>query len=234
MIIAKAWRLFAQFCAEWSFGAITVRLLCALLIGVVIGFDRGLKRRGAGIKTHALVCMGAALVTMTGQYMWLYTQMGDIARLPAQVISGISFLGVGTIVVTGRNQVRGLTTSAGLWVCACSGIACGIGFVDGALVTLALVIFTLKVLTRVDMLITRYSKVCDVYIEFENNNAVSLFMDEMRSHNVHFGDFELSKSKIKGGGPNAIINLEMGSSSQREPLLQELRTKEYIHYIEEL
>ena len=234
MFIVRGWQAFSNFCGSWSFASLAVRLLCALIIGIVIGFDRALKRRGAGIKTHTLVCMGATLVTMTGQFMWLYTGMGDIARLSAQVISGVSFLGVGTIMITGRNQVRGLTTAAGLWACACMGIACGVGFVDGAMLTLLLIVFTLKVLTRVDTLITRYSKVCDVYIEFENNNSVSTFMDDMRAHKVRFSDFELSKSKIKGGGPNAIIKLEMEHYDQRAPLLHDLRTREYIHYIEEL
>ena len=121
--------------AEWNSVAICGRLALAILTGTVIGIDRGLKRRGAGIKTHALVCLGSALVMLTSEYMSMnFEQKADLARLGAQVISGVGFLGVGTILVTEKQRVRGLTTAAGLWACACVGLAIGIGFVEGALV----------------------------------------------------------------------------------------------------
>ena len=123
----------------------------------------GLKRRGAGIKTHVLVCLGSALVMLTSEYMFrtFPSAKADMARMGAQVISGVGFLGVGTIMVTGRNQVRGLTTAACLWVCACEGLAAGIGFVDGAVYGLILIAVTLKLLTRVDTMIHEHAKVFD-------------------------------------------------------------------------
>lgn len=105
---------------------VTVRLLFAMLAGMLVGIERSSRGRGAGVKTHTLVCVGAALVMLIGQYMNVVLgNQGDMARLGAQVISGMGFLGVGTIIVTGRNHVRGLTTAAGLWVCACEGLAIG-------------------------------------------------------------------------------------------------------------
>ena len=110
------WRAFIDAMAEWNSVAICGRLALAILTGTVIGIDRGLKRRGAGIKTHALVCLGSALVMLTSEYMSMnFDQKADLARLGAQVISGVGFLGVGTILVTEKQRVRGLTTAAGLW-----------------------------------------------------------------------------------------------------------------------
>ena len=110
------WRAFIDAMAEWNSVAICGRLALAILTGTVIGIDRGLKRRGAGIKTHALVCLGSALVMLTSEYMSMnFEQKADLARLGAQVISGVGFLGVGTILVTEKQRVRGLTTAAGLW-----------------------------------------------------------------------------------------------------------------------
>lgn len=121
----------------WSILSVGLRLAFSLIAGTLIGLDRSMKRRGAGIKTHVLVCLGSALVMMTGQFIQLnYEGTIDVARMGAQVISGVGFLGVGTIIVTGHNQVKGLTTAAGLWACACIGLAIGIGFVDGALLAL--------------------------------------------------------------------------------------------------
>lgn len=134
-------------------------------VGMFIGIDRGLKRRGAGIKTHVLVCLGSTLVMLTSEYMFrtFPDAKADMARLGAQVISGVGFLGVGTIMVTGRNQVRGLTTAACLWISACEGLAAGIGFVEGAAYGLVLIALTLKLLTKVDAMIHNHAKVFDFY-----------------------------------------------------------------------
>lgn len=220
---------------DWTFTAIVIRLVAALIVGVVIGIDRGMKRRGAGIKTHTLVCLGAALVMITGEYIHeKFGGTGDVARLGAQVISGVGFLGVGTIIVTGRNQVRGLTTAAGLWACACIGLAVGIGFVDAAIVTLLLVILTLKILTKIDGILHKYAKVFDLYIEFDTNKGVTLFIEEMRKQDLKISGFELGKSKIKGEGPNAIASVEVSDRARRPRVLDIIREMECVRFVEEL
>ncbi len=219
----------------WSTGAMVIRMAFALIVGVVIGIDRALKRRGAGVKTHTLVCLGAALVMMTGQYIKMNFEGNmDIARMGAQVISGVGFLGVGTIIVTGKNQIRGLTTAAGLWACACLGLAIGIGFVKGALITLILVMFTLKILTELDSKLHMYAKVFDLYIEFPTNQSVSEFMERLHKMEVKIYNFELSKSKIKGEGPNAIICIEVNSRSKRRNVLESIRGMVCVKYVEVL
>lgn len=231
----SVWKAFTAYVAGWSTGAIALRLVSALIIGVLIGIDRGIKRRGAGIKTHTLVCLGSALVMLTGQY--IYVNFGgtmDIARLGAQVISGVGFLGVGTIIVTGRNQVRGLTTAAGLWACACLGLAAGIGFVDGALITLVLILVTLKFLSKVDDLIHKSSKVFDLYIEFDCNKSVGVFIEEMRRQNLKINNFELGKSKLKTDGPNAMASVEVEDRYKRPIILQIIREMPGIRFVEEL
>ncbi len=226
---------FLSIAEGWSTGALIIRMIFALLVGIVIGADRALKRRGAGVKTHTLVCLGAALVMMTGQYIKMNFEGNmDIARMGAQVISGVGFLGVGTIIVTGKNQIRGLTTAAGLWACACLGLAIGIGFVKGALVTLILVMFTLKVLTGLDTQLLMYAKVFDLYIEFPSNQSVSEFMERLHKMEVKICNFELSKNKIKGEGPNAIVCIEVNSRSQRRNVLESIRGMVCVKYVEVL
>ncbi|MCI8515714.1 MAG: MgtC/SapB family protein [Hungatella sp.] len=217
----------------WSTAAMVIRMVSALVIGTVIGIDRALKRRGAGIKTHALVCLGAALVMMTGQYIKMNFEGNmDIARMGAQVISGVGFLGVGTIIVTGKNQIRGLTTAAGLWACACLGLAVGIGFVKGAFITLVLVMLTLKVLTKIDARLHMYARVFDIYIEFPNNQCVSEFMEKIHSMEIKIYNIELSKSKIKGEGPNAILCIEVKDRTKRAELIEDLHKMECVKFIE--
>ena len=106
---------------------ICLRIALSMLLGSILGAERTRKRRGAGLRTYTLVCLGATVVMMTGQFMMEYFGDTDPARLGAQVVSGIGFLGAGTILVTGAQKIKGLTTAAGLWAAACLGIAIGIG-----------------------------------------------------------------------------------------------------------
>ena len=108
-------------------------MVLAAFCGSAIGIEREFKRRPAGFRTHILICLGAAMTTLTSQYLSLimhyYT---DMARLGAQVVAGIGFIGAGTIIVTKRQRVKGLTTAAGLWTVAIIGLALGGGFYEGA------------------------------------------------------------------------------------------------------
>lgn len=112
---------------------IVLRISLSLAMGGVLGMERGFKNRPAGTRTYMLVCLGACVVMMTGQLVYETYQTGDPARIGAQVVSGIGFLGAGSIVVTRHHQIKGLTTAAGLWASACVGLALGMGFYTVAL-----------------------------------------------------------------------------------------------------
>ena len=230
------WSWLVESARGWSTSAIWIRLLFSLIVGIIIGIDRGLKKRGAGIKTHALVCMGSALVMLTSEYISMqFPEMkADMARMGAQVISGVGFLGVGTIMVTGRNQVRGLTTAAGLWACACVGLAAGIGFIDGAAYALILIILTLKIMTRIDGIVHDHAKVFDFYIEFNTNKCVAQFVAEMRTKDMKIVTFDLTKSKIKGDGPSATMTVEVKDKKLKTTLLNDIQSMEYVRFAEEL
>lgn len=211
------------------------RLIFAMLAGMIIGIDRGVKRRGAGVKTYSLVCIGAALVMLTGEFVYNnFTGSMDISRLGAQVISGVGFLGVGTIIVTGRNQVRGLTTAAGLWTCACIGLAIGIGFYDGAVIMLFLCIIVLKVMTKVDGYVYNHSKVLDLYIGFHSITEITGFMEHLRNKEIKILHFEIEKSKLKEEGSAALITIEIPKKSLRVDILNQLQQMEGVDFVEEL
>ena len=109
-------------------GAVAIRLVLATLCGSLIGWERVVRRHSAGIRTFALVSLGSAVATALNLYLAILPNMGaDVSRIPAGVVSGIGFLGAGTIIVTGRNQIKGLTTAASLWVASCMGMAFGAG-----------------------------------------------------------------------------------------------------------
>lgn len=218
-----------------TFGVVVIRLLFATFTGMLIGIERSSKGRVAGVKTHSLVCVGAALVMLTSLYMKVVLNSeGDLARLGAQVISGIGFLGVGTIIVTGRNHVRGLTTAAGLWVCACEGLAIGIGFWQGALVTLIAVMFILRVLYKVDMHMHHYAKSFELYIEFNAATDIRRFMEDVSRQNVSIRSVEVTKSRIDGSRQAAHVGFEMRRGKDRPDLLEWIRGRDYVLYLEEM
>ncbi|MBQ3490493.1 MAG: MgtC/SapB family protein [Clostridia bacterium] len=235
MFIVNAWNWLLDAASSWSLLAIAIRLLFALIVGLIIGIDRERKRRVAGIKTHILVCLGSALVMITSQYMMeAFGDVADISRMGAQVISGVGFLGVGTIIVTGRNQVKGLTTAASIWVCACVGLAAGIGFIEGVIIVLVLLVFTLKVLGKLDTLVRKGAKEVDLYIEFVDNKALLTFCDKIKADGHTIVKMQIGKWDGEHDLPNALFSIRTKDRDQVSRLAVELRRLKYVKSVEEL
>lgn len=235
MFIVNAWNWLLDAASSWSLLAIVIRLLFALIVGLIIGIDRERKRRVAGIKTHILVCLGSALVMITSQYMMeAFGDVADISRMGAQVISGVGFLGVGTIIVTGRNQVKGLTTAASIWVCACVGLAAGIGFIEGVIIVLVLLVFTLKVLGKLDTLVRKGAKEVDLYIEFVDNKSLLTFCDKIKADGHTIVKMQIGKWDGEHDLPNALFSIRTKDRDQVARLAVELRRLKYVKSVEEL
>ena len=135
---------------EVTYLAVALRIFVSIIVGGIIGLERGLKNRPAGLRTYMVVCLGACLVMLTNQYVCQIYGTGDPVRLGAQVVSGIGFLGAGTIIVTRRNQIKGLTTAAGLWAAAGVGLAIGVGFYEAALCGALGIFIVMTLLQRMD------------------------------------------------------------------------------------
>lgn len=223
-----------------------MRLVTATLCGGIIGIERGKKHRPAGFRTHMIVCIGAALTMILSIYItdmlvnvW---QVGystntriDISRLGAQVINGIGFLGAGTIIVTGRQQIKGLTTAAGLWASACMGLAIGAGFYLGALVACILIIITVVLLSKLESFILARSRNVNMYIEFQNIDDVAIIVAKFREQEVRVFDVEISKQKSsKTGYPNAIFSLLLPKKKSHASILATIAQLDSVRTIEEL
>ncbi|ABR47193.1 MgtC/SapB transporter [Alkaliphilus metalliredigens QYMF] len=130
-----------------SDGEIVLRLILSAIAGGIVGMEREANNRPAGLRTHVLVTLGSTLIMLISMYgfqgLGADNSGGEPARLAAQVVSGIGFLGAGTIMRTG-NDIRGLTTAASIWVCGGVGLAIGSGYYVGGIATTIIVMFTLK------------------------------------------------------------------------------------------
>lgn len=153
--------------------SVAVRIFLAMLCGGIIGIEREKANQSAGMRTYMLVCMGAAGVMLTAQYMFSEFQTGDPGRLGAQVISGIGFLGAGSIIISGKKHVKGLTTAAGLWVAGCIGLSIGIGFYWAAVLLTAAVFVVMSLFRKLEEHIVSEDLLSFIYLETDPDLGVS-------------------------------------------------------------
>ncbi len=168
-----------------------------MIIGGILGFERGRKRHPAGFRTYILVCLGSTIVMTTNQYIYQTFHIGDIGRMGAQVISGIGFLGAGTIIITGKNQVRGLTTAAGLWASACIGLSIGIGFYEGAILGGITIFFVMTILHKMDTKMRKKSNLLHLYLEFSSSQGLGFFLGLAKQNCIEVSDIQIVKNKNK-------------------------------------
>ena len=208
-----------------------LRLLVAMLCGLSIGTERGLKRRGAGIRTHILVCIGSAVVMLISEKMLeIHPEyISDVSRMGAQVISGIGFLGVGTIIVTGNNQIRGLTTAAGLWTTACIGLAVGIGYFKVAILATVIILLTLRFLGKADDYIHEHSVLKYYYIEITENSSITEILEIVNNLNLRIENIEIKRSKFDQDDTAIVISVE---GKKHTEFIEKIEKLECIKYIE--
>ena len=215
-------------------GAI-VRMVLAVICGGIIGIEREYKRRPAGFRTHILICLGASLTMLTSQY--IYLELGlftDLARLGAQVIAGIGFIGAGTIIVTKRRQVKGLTTAAGLWASAIVGLAVGAGYFEAALIATLMILVAELLLSRFEYFIMSTACGINLYIEYRDNDVLATMTDYMRTRNVSVTDLQITKSGAATQNPCAIFSLELPRKMTHDKLMTALAGIEGVVSVEEL
>ena len=224
-----------------------LRLGVAMFCGGVIGLERGRKRRPADFRTHMLVCIGAALAMLISQYLsmmvtthWheLVSFQGqintDASRLGAQVINGIGFLGAGTIIVTGRQEVKGLTTAAGLWASACMGLAIGAGFVEGAAVGCVLIALTIIVFSRLERIIVSRARNINLFIEFEHVDELGKIISLIKAQGIRIFDVEMRKADEKKPTQSAVFSIRLPKRMRHTKVMAVLAGVDGIRTIEEL
>lgn len=205
--------------------SIALRLLLALLMGGLIGMERGRHGRAAGMRTHVLVCIGACMTALVGLFM---SDTSDSTRIAAQVISGIGFLGAGTIMIRNQSVVTGLTTAAGVWCTATIGIALGYGFYLAALIATIITIFTATLLTRLEggkkYMIRCYLELKDADLATETVAAI-----EQLYPSTKVTDITSAKSGITGA-VGIFISLSLEKIDQKD-YLNELNSLENILFV---
>ena len=216
--------------------SVTVRMVLAVLCGGIIGIEREYKRRPAGFRTHILICLGAAMTTLTSQFLYLelhyYT---DMARLGAQVVAGVGFIGAGTIIVTQRQRVKGLTTAAGLWASAIIGLAIGGGFYEGALFATFLIILAELLFSKLEYRMLENAPEINLYMEYTDRSCLEQVLKLYREKNVKVLNMEITRATgSEHHNACAIFSLRLNKKCKVEPLLDAIHRVEGVAAVEEL
>jgi putative Mg2+ transporter-C (MgtC) family protein len=204
---------FLQSMEEFNIWTIALRLVLATLIGGTIGLERSKKGRSAGMRTHILVCLGACLTALMGLYLAKHGYTSDPARISAQVVSGIGFLGAGLILVQNKFKIAGLTTAAGLWNTAIIGIACGIGFYGGAVICFIIAMITSLFLPQIEYWFSKNDKHTMIYMEMHTNASVNRIYDILRNSN--FGEIHKIDIVSPRSGNSEHIGIEFTLTLQK-------------------
>jgi len=236
-----------SFFRELNIWSMMLRVVLAMLVGGVIGMERERKGRAAGFRTYMLVALGAAVTMILSQYLdlmlktfladdyALVSQRTDVARLGTQVISGMGFLAAGTVIVTGKQEVTGLTTAAGLWASACMGLAVGAGFLECVLVSFLLIVLSIRVLPAVESLIVNRSRNMLLYVETENIFQLSAMVSFIKRENIRVYSLEIDRGGQKNPDSiSALLNIRLPIHLYHAELVAALSTLDGILSIDEV
>ena len=217
-----------------TFGSVLLRMLLACLAGAVIGSERSYKNRPAGFRTHILVCIGAATASMTGIYLYLNRGLPtDISRLGAQVVSGLGFIGAGTIIVTRNRTVKGLTTAAGLWASGVIGLAIGAGFYEGGIFAMVLVILTETLFAYLNTRIMRTPEF-DITLHYHHKPALDQVMRTCKDNRIAITNLRVvSDSDPEKALYTAVLSLRPRLRVNRDVLLTRIRSIHGVQDVEE-
>ena len=218
-----------------TYFAVILRILVAAVLGGFMGLERGLKNRAAGLRTYMLVCIGSCLIMLTNQYIFQTYGTGDPVRMGAQVISGIGFLGAGTIIVTRRTQVKGLTTAAGLWTAAGVGLALGIGFYEGAIIGAFTVLVVMTLMQYMDNRMRNKTKSFEIYVELSNQTTLGDLLRQIREMEIEIRDVQKQTgANVEDSIKAYSATLETKKRTPHQIVLERIITIEGVIYAETL
>ena len=219
-----------------TMASICLRMVLAVVCGGIIGLEREYKRRPAGFRTHILICLGAAMTTLTSQYLYLYMHYyTDMARLGAQVVAGIGFIGAGCIIVTRRRRVKGLTTAAGLWAAAVIGLCLGGGFFEGGIFATLLILAAEMFFSKLEYRVLDNAPEVNLYMEYTNKDCLENVLKLFRELNLKVLNMEITRStETEKHNASALFTLQLNKKCGVERVLAGVHATQGVISVEEL
>ena len=220
---------------EFNAVSIFVRLLMALVCGGLLGIERSKKHQAAGVRTFSLVCLGSTLIILTNEFICIKCGGGDTSRMAAQVISGIGFLGAGTIMVTSNNRIKGLTTASCLWISAIIGLCIGSGLLVISFFCFLITMGTLRILEIFNERMYKYDPMLIMYMEVDAKNGIQ----DLRTYakNNYYVIKSIHRKREKPLSRNDLcidVEFDLVKKTNHDQVISALTQLNNIHYIEEI
>ena len=232
---------------ELNIWSVMLRLTLAMVFGGLIGLERGRKGRAAGFRTYMVVCLGAALTMVMGQYegymlaeVWSEVvdktdARADVSRFGAQVINGIGFLGAGTIIVTQKQEVKGVTTAAGLWASACVGLAIGAGFYEAVLIAFLAIFLSIRVLTPVENVVIENARNMNLYVEFDSLDDIGAIIGKINSQRAHIYEVDINHGRKEAmRNPSAVFSIRLEQKKTHTRIIAAIAELDSVRAIDEI
>ena len=221
---------FIDYMRTFNPASAAVRLVLTVLLSGAVGIERERHGKAAGLRTHILVCLGAAMAAMTGLYI-SQEYNTDISRIAAQVISGIGFLGAGTILVRSNSTITGLTTAASVWATGALGLAIGYGFYEAAFLCSVLMLFIEGKLGNIDRIISRRTHEIGVYAEFSDATKLNGTLEAIRESGMCIVSIDITPAKSPlPDGIGAKMTLRLPKSLSSHDALTALNGTDNVHF----
>ena len=199
-----------------------LKLVLALLCGSAIGIERSYRNRAAGLRTHVLVCVGATIASLTGLYMYLVLKLPtDMSRIAAQVVAGLGFVGAGTIYITRKNTVKGLTTAAGLWSAGIIGLAIGAGFYEGAILGVIIILLTETILYKYIAKIPQLT-LLDILVSYNDRHDFDNVLRYLKDQSISITNLHIANTNDDNAQHNAIISVRLHGDIDIDELVKSI------------
>ncbi|MBR4549636.1 MAG: MgtC/SapB family protein [Oscillospiraceae bacterium] len=232
---------------QLNLASMMLRIFLAMLMGGLIGLDRERKNRPAGFRTYMLVALAAASTQILSQYLdlMLDTQWADafavvgrrtdVVRLGARIVSGVGFIGTGTILLTERQEVKGLTTASCLWASACMGLAIGAGFYECVIVGTILIVLVMELFPLVDDNILATSRNMNFYVEMDSIEYLGAVVNCVKGRDIRIYDVDIGKVEQNGEQHvSGLFSVKLPKRGPHTELLATIATIDGIVAIEEV
>lgn len=226
--------MFFRELTQWNIVNVMIRILMSMILGAIIGIDRGAKKRGGGARTTMTVCLGATMVMLMEQF-FQFTYPGETqpTRMAAQVISGVGFLGAGSILISGH-QIKGLTSAASIWTCACIGLAVGCGLIDMASILTLLWVIGLHLIPPIEAFFQRRSRYISISVEVESGKAISAIIRKIRADGCIIDIYDIDKPKAKGQYYSIMTTFRLPKNINADEYMQSLREQKGVVTVDEM
>ena len=206
---------------------ILLRLLLAFGVGAILGAERATKSHAAGLRTYILVSLASCVCMLVNLMLF---QRADTARIPAGVLTGIGFIGAGTIITTSRQQIRGLTTAAALWASGCTGLAFGAGLYTIGFIATILIIFVVMFMHSIEGKLQKNVRMFDVHVELKDSSKLTEFLTFLRDKNLEIKSITLDPAYENSG--LSVYSITLHSLGNKNEFLKESQVIELVNNLD--